>query len=138
MNFSIGEMIFLFLAALILVGPKKLPEIMRQAGKFMNEFRRASNEFKYQIESEVRNMELETERAKQTILPPANLKTPMGTVANGALAEGQLPAAANAAAPSPATPEPASVAASAATTFATSVATAESGPAALPAKSVDA
>ena len=83
MNLGISEMIFLFIAALILVGPKKLPEIMRQVGKFMAEFKRASNEFKWQIETEMRNLDMETERGKQTILPPA---TPVvGTIANGAV-----------------------------------------------------
>ena len=54
MNFGFsGEMIFLFFLALILFGPKKLPEIGRQIGRFMNEFRRASNEFRSQIESEI-------------------------------------------------------------------------------------
>ena len=81
MNLGMSEMIFIFIAALILVGPKKLPEIMRQVGKWMAEFKRASNEFKWQIESEMRNLELETERSKQTILPP--VVPPQGTVANG-------------------------------------------------------
>jgi len=82
MNFGMSEMIFIFIAALILVGPKKMPEIMRQVGKWMAEFKRASNEFKWQIEAEMRNLELETERAKQTVLPPAT--PPPGTIANGA------------------------------------------------------
>jgi len=87
MNFGMSEMIFIFIAALILVGPKKLPEIMRQVGKWMAEFKRASNEFKWQIEAEMRNLELETERSKQTILPPAT--PPQGTIANGAVIEAQ-------------------------------------------------
>ena len=93
MNLGMSEMIFIFIAALILVGPKKLPEIMRQVGKFMGEFKRASNEFKYQIESEMRNLEMEAERAKPAILPPsaplqASLQPPLeGTIANGALLE---------------------------------------------------
>ena len=58
---SFSETIFLFLLALIIFGPKKLPEIARQAGKWMNEFRRASNEFKAQIEQEISNLEIETE-----------------------------------------------------------------------------
>ena len=53
MNFGFsGEMIFLFFLALILFGPKKLPEIARTVARFMNEFRRSSNEFRAQIESE--------------------------------------------------------------------------------------
>jgi TatA/E family protein of Tat protein translocase len=64
---SFSETIFLFFLALIIFGPKKLPEIARQVGKFMNEFRRASNEFKSQIEQEIAHLEVET---KPTILPP--------------------------------------------------------------------
>ena len=50
---NLSETIFLFFLALIIFGPKKLPEIARQIGKYMNEFRRASNEFKAQIEQEI-------------------------------------------------------------------------------------
>ena len=71
MNFS--ETIFLFVLALIVFGPKKLPEIARQIGKALNEFRRASNEFKAQIEQEIAHLEVE----KQTILPPS--PAPEGT-----------------------------------------------------------
>ncbi len=42
-------MIFIFLLALILFGPKKLPEIARQIGKFMAEFKRASNTFQVSV-----------------------------------------------------------------------------------------
>lgn len=65
---SFSETIFLFFLALIIFGPKKLPEIARQVGKWMNEFRRASNEFKSQIEQEIAHLEVES---KQTILPPS-------------------------------------------------------------------
>ncbi|MFZ0733147.1 MAG: twin-arginine translocase TatA/TatE family subunit [Candidatus Sulfotelmatobacter sp.] len=65
---SFSETIFLFFLALIIFGPKKLPEIARQVGKFMNEFRRASNEFKAQIEQEIAHLEVDN---RPTILPPA-------------------------------------------------------------------
>lgn len=71
MTFS--ETIFLFFLALIIFGPKKLPEIARQVGKALNEFKRASNEFKAQIEQEISNLEVEN---RQTILPPS--PTPEG------------------------------------------------------------
>jgi len=45
--------IIIFLA-LLLFGPKKLPELARQLGKLMAEFRRASNEFRIQMEDELR------------------------------------------------------------------------------------
>jgi sec-independent protein translocase protein TatB len=64
---SFSETIFLFFLALIIFGPKKLPEIARQVGKYLNEFKRASNEFKAQIEQEIAHLEVEN---KQTILPP--------------------------------------------------------------------
>ncbi len=75
MNLGMPEMIFIFLLALVLVGPKKLPELGRQLGKFLAEFKRASNEFKSQLESEMLNIELEERAKKQDdgpkILPPA-------------------------------------------------------------------
>jgi sec-independent protein translocase protein TatB len=58
-DMSFSETIFLFVLALIIFGPKKLPEIARQVGKYLNEFKRASNEFKAQIEQEISNLEVE-------------------------------------------------------------------------------
>jgi Tat protein translocase TatB subunit len=74
MNLGMPEMIFIFLLALVVVGPRKLPELGRQLGKFLAEFKRASNEFKNQLEAEMLNIELE-ERAKKDasepkVLPP--------------------------------------------------------------------
>lgn len=73
---SFSDTVFLFFLALILFGPKKLPGMARQAGRLLAELRRASNEFKSQIETEIAH--LETERT-QTVLPPSPL--PQGTVA---------------------------------------------------------
>jgi Tat protein translocase TatB subunit len=76
MNFGFSEMVFLFLLALIIFGPKRMPEIGRQIGKALNEFKRASNEFKSQIESEINQLD---EQNKQQILPPA--EPPYGAIA---------------------------------------------------------
>jgi len=65
---SFSETIFLFFLALIIFGPKKLPEIARTVGKYLNEFRRASNDFKAQIEREIAHLEVED---KKKILPPS-------------------------------------------------------------------
>jgi Tat protein translocase TatB subunit len=59
-----ADSIVIFLLALVLFGPKKLPEIGRQIGKLLAEFRRASNDFKMQIDEELRAME-QQERQKQ-------------------------------------------------------------------------
>lgn len=72
MNLGFPEMMFIFVLALILFGPKKLPEIGRQIGKGLAEFKRASREFQSQIEDEVRKLELETD-LKNTIAPPISL-----------------------------------------------------------------
>jgi len=59
MNLGMPEMLFIFFIALLMFGPKKLPQIGREIGKFMAEFKRASNEFKYQLESEIQQLEYE-------------------------------------------------------------------------------
>lgn len=73
---SLPDTIFIFVLALIIFGPKKLPEIGRQLGKLVGEFRRASNEFKFQIEEELRQVDLADKREKQkTIAPPVPEET---------------------------------------------------------------
>lgn len=78
---SFADTAVLFVLALLLFGPKKLPGIARQVGKALNEFKRASNEFKAQIEAEISQLEIEERRKKseeqqktieneQKILPP--------------------------------------------------------------------
>ena len=60
---SLPDTIFIFLLALMIFGPKKLPEMAKQLGRLMGEFRRASNDFKFQIEEELRQADI-TEREK--------------------------------------------------------------------------
>jgi TatA/E family protein of Tat protein translocase len=74
---SFPDMIFLFLLALVVFGPKKLPEIGRQVGKLLNELKRASNEFKVQIQTEMDNME-QQEQAQKTLAPA---EPPPGAIA---------------------------------------------------------
>ena len=68
MNLGFSEMLFIFFLALLIFGPKKLPEIGRQIGEAMIQFKRASNEFKSQLEDEIRNIEAEEQRKK--LAPP--------------------------------------------------------------------
>jgi sec-independent protein translocase protein TatB len=63
-SFGIPDTLFLVVLALVVFGPKKLPEISRQVGKLLYEFRKASNDFKFQIEEELRLAE-QAERQKQ-------------------------------------------------------------------------
>jgi sec-independent protein translocase protein TatA len=59
------EMVFIFVLALILLGPKKLPELGRTFGKWMMEFRRASSELKATFEREMSAIERETQSIKE-------------------------------------------------------------------------
>jgi sec-independent protein translocase protein TatA len=58
------EMMFILVLALVLFGPKKLPEIGRTVGKAITEFRRASDELKSTFEREMKNLEQETDSIK--------------------------------------------------------------------------
>lgn len=58
---GVQEMIALFVIALLLFGPKKLPELGRTLGKALTEFRRAKNELKTTFESHMRELERETQ-----------------------------------------------------------------------------
>jgi sec-independent protein translocase protein TatB len=60
----VGDTLLIVVVALIVFGPKKLPEISRQVGKLLYEFRKASNDFKFQIEEELRAAE-QSERQKE-------------------------------------------------------------------------
>ncbi len=59
------ETVFIFFLALILFGPKKLPELGRTVGKALTEFRRASSELKSTFDREMRSLEQETESIKE-------------------------------------------------------------------------
>lgn len=59
------ETVFIFFLALILFGPKKLPELGRTVGKALTEFRRASNELKSTFDREMKSLEQETESFRE-------------------------------------------------------------------------
>ena len=59
------ETVFIFFLALILFGPKKLPELGRTVGKALTEFRRASSELKSTFDREMKNLEQETESLRE-------------------------------------------------------------------------
>jgi sec-independent protein translocase protein TatA len=73
---SIGmpELIIIFVIALVIFGPRKLPELGRSLGKSLSEFKRASNELKSTLEEEIRLDEqrttLEASKAAAAPTPP--------------------------------------------------------------------
>ena len=67
-SLGIPELILIFVVALIVFGPKRLPEIGRTLGKAMGEFKKATDDFKNTIEREVQVEELK-QLASTTIIP---------------------------------------------------------------------
>jgi TatA/E family protein of Tat protein translocase len=86
---SLPHLVVLFVVALIIFGPQKLPELARMLGKATAEFRKMTNDFRYALEDEVRELERNTRireeeiasaaRAAQTPVP-APSPTPEGSV----------------------------------------------------------
>jgi sec-independent protein translocase protein TatB len=82
-NLGMADTLILMVLALVVFGPRRLPQIGRQIGKLMYEFRKASNDFKFQMEEELRLSEEADRRKKEEeerqraaalaapILPPA-------------------------------------------------------------------
>ena len=68
---SFQDSAFLILLALLLFGPKGLAKLARELGKLMGEFRRASNEFRMQMEDEFRLVEQEEARKKAAAIEAA-------------------------------------------------------------------
>ena len=66
---GVPELLFILVLALLLFGPKRLPEIGRTIGKGMAEFRRATNDLKRTIETEI---SVEESARRPTPVPPAS------------------------------------------------------------------
>jgi sec-independent protein translocase protein TatB len=66
---SIPHMIIIFIVALVVFGPDKLPELARNVGKVMAEFKRATGDFKSTFEDHLRQLEREADQRR--ISPPA-------------------------------------------------------------------
>jgi TatA/E family protein of Tat protein translocase len=65
------ELIIIFVIALIIFGPRKLPELGKSLGRSLGEFRRASNELRNTLEEEVRLEEQREATARQSQPAPA-------------------------------------------------------------------
>ena len=102
---SFPDSIFLFVLALLLFGPKRLPVLARELGKWVGEFRRASNEFKMQMEDELRlseqadrNKQIAAMEAAAPVAPVLEAETPVVEGAETAVVESvaEVPAEAGA------------------------------------------
>jgi sec-independent protein translocase protein TatB len=84
-SLGMADTLILMVLALVVFGPRRLPQIGRQIGKLMYEFRKASNDFKFQMEEELRSAEeadrrkLEEERLRVLALAPPQPAIPATT-----------------------------------------------------------
>jgi TatA/E family protein of Tat protein translocase len=73
-NLGFSEMLVIFILALLIFGPRKLPELGRALGKALAEFRRASTDFRLAIEDEMREIEHQAreieQQARDAVSPP--------------------------------------------------------------------
>src|SRR5436305_9632538 len=91
-SLGLPEIIFIMVIALLIFGPKRLPEIGRTLGKGMAEFRKATNDLKNTISTELsleedqpaRPRRVELASVAPVITPPAPRPLPAETVAQGA------------------------------------------------------
>jgi sec-independent protein translocase protein TatA len=63
-SIGVTELVIIFVIALIVFGPRKLPELGKSLGKSINEFKKASNELQHTLEQEIRVEE------QQKVAPP--------------------------------------------------------------------
>ena len=72
-SLGMGELLVIFVIALIFFGPRRLPELGRSLGKSLAEFKRASNELRSTLEEEIR---LEEQKQEAKASQPAAAPTP--------------------------------------------------------------
>jgi len=70
MNLGMPELIFIFFLALLIFGPKKLPELAKALGKGLAEFKRATNDLKDSLQDEINAVQ---EPIKESLREPAKL-----------------------------------------------------------------
>ena len=125
-NIGAGEMVLIAVAALLILGPKRLPELARGIGKFMREFRRQTDEVRNVVEREFYSMDHDAAAPtppvrpgspfantppppsvslpEAPVLPPDAANAAAATAASGADSAAPVPdAAAPASAPAPGT-----------------------------------
>lgn len=101
-SLGIPELMLIFVVALIVFGPKKLPEIGRTLGKALGEFKKATDDLKNTIEREVRVEELKELRQIPSNIANAVMNPPAETVSRTEPVT--VPVQAEVVAPAPADP----------------------------------
>jgi Tat protein translocase TatB subunit len=74
-----SELVLIGIVALIIFGPRKLPQLARKAGKTMNDLRKVTGEFKETWEKEVDLSELEEVQTEKTVSRPTTFNATEST-----------------------------------------------------------
>ena len=92
---SIPHLIIIFLVALVVFGPQKLPELARTLGKLMAEFRKATGDLRSTFDEHMRELELEAQRLdlQKRELELARQQSQQRAQQSNAVAQPSLPAA---------------------------------------------
>ena len=88
-NLGMPELMMIMFLALLLFGPKKLPEIGKQVGKALGEFKRASNDLKRSIEDEMEKANISADLKAKDDPPKTDQKpgSPAPVLAEGAVSQ---------------------------------------------------
>jgi len=81
---SVPHLIVIFIVALIVFGPEKIPELARNLGKLMSEFRRVTGDLRSTFEGHLRDLEREADSRKiaaPAASPPAAIMPTAGPAA---------------------------------------------------------
>ncbi|MGB9068423.1 MAG: twin-arginine translocase TatA/TatE family subunit, partial [Candidatus Acidiferrales bacterium] len=104
---SVPHLIVIFIVALVVFGPEKIPELARNLGKVMAEFRRVTGDLRSTFEGHLRDLEREADQRRSVAAVPAPAVTTVPAADAGGVAPGTVPsnppnaaAAANPAPPS--------------------------------------
>ena len=92
-NVGFPELIVIFVVALLVFGPKRLPELGRSLGRGLSEFRRASSELKSSIEREIQAAEVEQVLAEKPGAPKPSTEKPSADKPSAETASAETPAA---------------------------------------------
>ena len=75
-SIGVPELIMILVVALLVFGPRKLPELGKSLGKGLAEFRKASNELRFTIDEEIRNIEKKPLANNRSERPPNSDRPP--------------------------------------------------------------
>ena len=76
-NIGMPELIVIFTIALLIFGPRKLPELGRSLGRSLSEFKKASNELRNTLEEEIRVEEQQQREVVKPATPAVTADTPV-------------------------------------------------------------